>query len=709
MTMNNTYTTRLKTVTLLLSMLMFLLPSYLLAQTPKNLATFYELTGEDAEARYNKVVEEGLKDIGFNLADPHHRVNDQYKTKYGSTTLDVLSFLPVVNDTNVMPLFNIDPRLAGFSPFNMLIYKSLKEETTHVGHLTPEAILDIIGIEDKALSEKFIASFKPLDELLEKEFGKKSYKTYTKLSDDRMLNFEYEFERPDDIDDFVDEFQNEFEMSFINKEYLIAGFHNFLDTDDGEEALADFDLFWAYSLCHLEYSYNMFDNEGARPDAGLYAPCTMYMYVKKGTNKLVIGMPKLINIMDTLDVKDPRRVALVEKLDREIPEILTAFGMKAVENVNPLNETPKAKFNTAAIGVALAKATEKVLEPKVDESQVKKEEKKVEEKKAEVKKIEANGKVISIAMPKPPKVPTALTVITNGAKNGNQLDRSIKFSKRIPPNYITSAERYGKDGKGATLSSSVKMVGEADKGRISAYLRGELLDVKTATEKLKKAGFEILAEDPLDKKKRLISIVFTSAELKKIASKPNRGYLATLRLLIDPKNKQISITNPLYVGKAFLQNEYDEEGLKKVLVTINSEFTGLRNSMDKLKFQLLPKYQFMDGMPYFKDMEVVARGSDLVEKLEKNKKRIAFKLTLDNGSILVGVKLSKRTLKFPKRIGTNNAGMLPYPLLIENGEAKILEPKYYLALMYPQLTMEQFMTIATIPGAIIKDCTKVFR
>lgn len=213
----------------------------------------------------------------------------------------------------------------------------------------------------------------------------------------------------------------------------------------------------------------------------------------------------------------------------------------------------------------------------------------------------------------------------------------------------------------------------------------------------------------MDKKKRLISIVFTSAELKKIASKPNRGYLATLRLLIDPKNKQISITNPLYVGKAFLQNEYDEEGLKKVLVTINSEFTGLRNSMDKLKFQLLPKYQFMDGMPYFKDMEVVARGSDLVEKLEKNKKRIAFKLTLDNGSILVGVKLSKRTLKFPKRIGTNNAGMLPYPLLIENGEAKILEPKYYLALMYPQLTMEQFMTIATIPGAIIKDCTKVFR
>jgi hypothetical protein len=699
---------------------MFFIPSSLFADSEKNLAVFYELSGADAEARYNKIVEEALPKIGFNLADPHYRVNDQYKAKYGSTTLDVLSFLPAVNDNNVMPLFNIDPRLAGFSPFNMLIYKSLNEDTTHVGHLTPEAILDILDVHDKELSKKFIASFKPLDELLDKEFGKRSYKTYGKLSKDRMLNFEYEFERPEDMDDFIDEFQNEFEMSFINKEYLIAGFHNFLDSDEGEEALADFDIFWAYSLCHLKYSYNMFDNKGARPDAGLYAPCTMYMYVKKGSNKLVVGMPKLVNVMDTLEIKDESRVALVKKLDKEIPEILTAFGMKAVENVNPLKETPKAKFSTAAIGLALAKASEKMLETKVLEKKsatpivLPVENKKVEVQKEEVKKVEAktteNNKVLNIKIPEPPKVIKVINITSTGSTN-NHLDRSIKFSKRMPPNYISSAERYGKGGKGSTLSKSDKMIGDVDKGRISAYLRAELLDVKTASKKLENAGFEVLATVPLDKKKKLISIVFTSPDLKKMASKTNRGYMGTLRLLIDPKNNQISITNPLYLAKAFMQDDFNEETPKKILTAINGEFKGLRNSMDKLKFQLLPKYQFMSGMPYFKDMEVVARGNDLLKKLEKkkNKKKVAFILKLDNGSTLIGVKLSKRTSKFPKKIGTNNAGMLPYPILIENGEAKILEPKYYLALMYPQLTMEEFMTIATIPGAIVKDCGKVFK
>lgn len=324
------------------------------------------------------------------------------------------------------------------------------------------------------------------------------------------------------------------------------------------------------------------------------------------------------------------------------------------------------------------------------------------------KETESNGSIIEITIPTPPKVPTAIIVKTDAqTNNSSDINRSIKFSKRMPPNYLTSEERYKKGGKGATLSSSTKVVGDVDKGRISAYLRGELMDAKTASEKLKHAGFEILATEALDKNKTLISIVFTNDTLKAMGNKTNRGFIATLRLLIDPKNKQISITNPLYLAKAFLGQDFNEEASKKILTVIVNEFKGLRNSMDKLKYQLLPKYQFMNGMPHFKDMQVLARGNNLLSKLEKNKK-VLYHFSLANGSIVVGVRLSESTQKFPERIGTNNAGMLPYPVLIENGEAKILDPRYYLALMYPQLSMEGFMSIATIPDAIIKDCTKVF-
>jgi hypothetical protein len=116
----------------------------------------------------------------------------------------------------------------------------------------------------------------------------------------------------------------------------------------------------------------------------------------------------------------------------------------------------------------------------------------------------------------------------------------------------------------------------------------------------------------------------------------------------------------------------------------------------------------MHGMPQYEDMITVATGEDLLEKVKKHK-RVVFVQTLDNGSTLVGIKLRKRTRKFIDKIGTNNAALLPYPILIEDGKAKILDPKYYISVMYPLLQMSEFMTIATVPGAIVKDSERIFR
>jgi len=669
----------------LLLTLSIYLPSLLLVASPaatpntqssvpdNTLAVFYTIPG-DAQLQYNKFVETDLKTIGFNLTNPHIRVNDQYETKYGSTILDVLSFLPVVNDKVILPLLNIDPRIAGFAPFNMLIYKKLDENVTHVGHLMPKTMLDILEIENKEVREKFTATFPALDKMIESEFNStKKLMPYAKLPETTMINFEYEFDAPEDLDEFIDDFQNRFELAFINKEYLIAGYHNFMEaTDNAEEILSGYDAFWTYSLCHLEFSYGMFDQEGARPEAGLFAPCTMYIYIRKGTNKMVVGMFRLHNWSDTLDIKDERRLKLVEKLDKEIPEILTAFGMKATKNVNTLLEQSPVKSEK------VAPATRK----KVMQSR-------------SVPKVGALP-----ALPPVPKVPVAIQL-----NHSNDItDRSIKFSKRVPPNYIP----HRLDNIKKVKSSANTRIGEVSQGRISAYLRAKFMDAKTVEEKLKAAGFDIVATVPVNKKGTLLSVVFTDESMLKIASKENRGFMASLRVLVDSKEKTISITNPIYMAKGFLQNDYNEKAAKKILDKLITQFSGLKNSKDLLKFQLLAKYQFMNGMPYYENMIEVASGDDLLERIKDNKK-VVFTQTLENSSTLIGIKLGKRTRKFTKRIGRNNAAMLPYPVLIENGKAKILDPKYYISYMYPMLKMSEFMTIATIPDAIVKDAQRVFR
>ena len=714
---------------LLKTLLLLILPALLGATNNKPadkenaLAVFYVLEG-NVEKAYNTLVEQELKKINFIMADPHHRVNDQYEAKYGSTQLDVLSFLPAVNDDLVMKLFNKDPRLAGFSPFNMLIYKRKVDKVTHVGHLMPKAMLDMLGITDKKVRKAFIDSFGPIDVLIEKYFQSKGLK-YTKeyipyhnTTKEKMLNFEYTFERPEDLDEFLEEIQNKFELAFIDKHYLIAGFHNFMDTDNGEEILQDFDAFWSYSLCHLTYSYNVFDTDDSRPDAGLFAPCTMYVYIKKDSNKMVIGMPRLANVKNTLNITAPKRVGWMDKLDKEIPQILTSMGMQAVTNVNPLTQTPKPiKVDMTPTGDVPGSVYSKEEQPSHTKQTslpaVKKETKSnnqqaasssaPEEKSAKSQEIKNGDNTVHIIIPTPPKVPTPVKLKT---ENNNALNsRAIKFSKRVPPGYIPPEKRQ----TASKPTVSTTKVGDVSQGRISTYLRAPLIDASQAKKQLEKAGFRVISQAPLDKKAQLTVLVFTNDALEKFAVDNHAEFLASLRLLVDKKDNHITITNPLYMARAFIQKEeFDKSVPEEILKNIKANFKGLINSKDKLKYNLLPNYRFMNGMPQYKDMVEVALGNDLKANIQ-GKKQVVFQQKLPNGDVLFGMKFRKRTQKFPYRIGTNNAALLPYPVLIKGDKAYIMDPKYYISVMYPLLKMSEFMTIATVPDAILKETQRVFR
>ena len=320
--------------------------NFALANTDQTLAQIVTVDG-DVESKYNNFVEKEIKTIGFVLTDPHKRVNDGYKKKYGSTKLDILSFMSVSNKKTMSTLLEIDPRLAGFNPFNMLIYRAIGDKSTHIGHLDPIAILDMIGIKDATIRKEYPKMIAPLDDMIKKEFGDNvSTIKIQSMVENRMMNFEVSFERPDDLDDFIDSFQEKFEEAFEDKEYIIAGFFNYKESFDGVDRLPSYDAFWVYSLCHFKFSYTVFDNEGGRPDAGLFAPCSMYMFIKKDTNTLVVGMPRLANWAATLGIKDPSRLNLVKQLDKEIPEIMKTLGAKEVSNVNPLTSVAVAKKET---------------------------------------------------------------------------------------------------------------------------------------------------------------------------------------------------------------------------------------------------------------------------------------------------------------------------------------------------------------------------
>ena len=258
----------------------------------------------------------------------------------GATALDQLSFSSLIHDDIARPLFNTDPRVGGFTPFNLVIYRKKSDMKTVITHITPQAAIDVLQITDDNVKKQFTKMFEPLDKKIEAEYPSAT-KSYTKIhgyASQSVMNFEIPFEEPEDIDDFFDEFQEIFESTFEHKGYIIAGFYNMkfsLNSDD-TEVLPGYEQYVVWSLCHIPFSYTIFDGKNPMPEAAIFAPCSMYAYIKTGENKIVIGMPTLNAWAAALNITDKDKLAKINQLDSEIPAILKTLGAIEVSNINPL-------------------------------------------------------------------------------------------------------------------------------------------------------------------------------------------------------------------------------------------------------------------------------------------------------------------------------------------------------------------------------------
>ena len=250
-------------------------------------------------------------------------------------------------------------------------------------------------------------------------------------------------------------------------------------------------------------------------------------------------------------------------------------------------------------------------------------------------------------------------------------------------------------------------------GVVNTYLIGDYMPVDEVSQKLQNVGFDVVAS--YEGVKGGTTILFTDDMLIGEAAKKGRGFIALSRVFVDEKEKMISFTNPIYFGKAFMQEQYNHQVFSSVLEKINRAFPSLKPSTDEYPFDDLGDYQFMTGMPYYQDQNILSKKSAstqaLVQKVKKYKhgKNIVFELKISPTTTLIGYDLSKRTKRFVNKIGRRNGAILPWTIVIEDGEAKTLDAKYYIAISYPLLDMSGFMGIATVPGAIKKELEKPFR
>jgi len=259
---------------------------------------------------------------------------------------------------------------------------------------------------------------------------------------------------------------------------------------------------------------------------------------------------------------------------------------------------------------------------------------------------------------------------------------------------------------------SMFIISSAYTADISSYLYGDIKDSKSVKNSLTNNGFTVLGEYDAMSDAQYKIIVYTSPELTAGATKKDRAFAAVQKVMINQKDKTLVFTNPEYFLRAFMQDDYNSKIAKNVTQKISSLFGPLSQSKDTLEDDDIGGYHFMMSQPYYEDMEEVAEGSDLLDKLEKNAgDKIVFKLKVGT-STLVGLSMQNKVGEayYLKEIaGQKHAVFLPYMLLIEAQKAKVLHPKYYLAISYPNLSMGEFMGISGTPDDILEYITKALQ
>ena len=635
------------------AILFFLIFGYIQADVHSNEAK-RELTGElygskgNVEAKIDALIKD-IGTIGFNTVAANKHIEVHYYNKYKEKNVEMISFFDVVNKEKMRPLLLKNPDFGAYAPFNFLVYKTLdteKDDNTWYGHLAADTMLNIIGEKDPETRDEFKAMVKSFDDLIVKDMKptmSKKFEHSKPLPEHGLTKMIMKFDAPDDLEEFIEDFVMNHDGAFSKHDFIIAGFVDYkFEYGDMDLEFDKYDAYWVSLLCHFKFSNSIF-NRGI-PEAGMFAPCSIYFYIPKGKNELHVGYASVDNWINALNFKDQKTIDYMRAIDAEVIETFRELG-----------------FELEAQGAKVPEVMS------LDEEN--------KRLKAKVKELEAKIKAM---------------------KKG---ETTIETRPVTPAPVPAARQTPKKIFKGAKL----KIGGKAPK-KLSTYYAANYQNVDALKAKLEANGFHVLAVTPILKGKTVITV--TNDELLE-----TNTWLATLHVLVN-EGDEIRIQNPSYFGAAYLQDKFKYGQFTKTLKAFQAVLGDMYEVNDKFELSELANYQFMFGMPYLNDTITVAEGDNLFAKVtsENAAKYVAYTLRLPNGNVIVGHKLRNRTNKFLQKINAGrDANILPYESMIQGKKAIMLDPKYYLALSLPLLSMSDFMKIASAPGEIEKDVKRAYK
>ena len=263
-------------------------------------------------------IEKVFQKAGYRV-EQNRDMNGPFLKQFRQSDFEIYNLMTVYYPSIAMQLVLQEPDSGIFAPFSIVIFKKKGAKKTYAGVLSAKAKAKILGLtlDTKLLQELEDKNKETLQKALPQ--AKRETLPYKPREVKEKLLSKYSFEvDPDEALDVKDEVEMMIEDGLKPIGFVMASFNDF-GYDLKEAGIKDFIFYDAYSLCKLKVIYTV---ARIRPEAGVFAPCTLAIYQKRGDDHMYIVFPNIYNWIATLDLQDKKAIAELKKAQKDMEAVI---------------------------------------------------------------------------------------------------------------------------------------------------------------------------------------------------------------------------------------------------------------------------------------------------------------------------------------------------------------------------------------------------
>lgn len=247
-------------------------------------------------------IEKAFKASGFKIVG-NNDMNKAFEKRFGGgKDFKMYRLMFVYNPDMGVKLLKDYSEFGLLAPLSTSVY-SKDGKTISISALSLTGMSRVSGVPKTnkdliALSNQMTKALKAA--LPNGHFDKLSYEVI-RPEGELVTRFAFTLKNEDgDIEEAKENYQETMEGEIESLGFIIAGFYP-VNEDLVEKGVEDFEFYDSYSICKLEVIYPV---HKIHPEVGAFAPCTMYMYKKKGEKLTRMGYPSVYNWVMSTNIYD---------------------------------------------------------------------------------------------------------------------------------------------------------------------------------------------------------------------------------------------------------------------------------------------------------------------------------------------------------------------------------------------------------------------